>query len=41
MREEGITPTEACERLGFCSYSTFYRLHKKYLGGTPSAFKKN
>ena len=40
MREEHISPTEACSRLGFRSYSTFYRLYKKYLSGIPSDSKK-
>ena len=40
MREEGLPPTEASARMGFCSYSTFYRLHKKYLSGIPSDSKK-
>lgn len=34
--DEHIHPTEACKRLGFDEYSTFYRLYKKYVHELPS-----
>ena len=39
--QSGISATEAAYRCNFENYSTFYRLYKKYLDGTPRNERKN
>ena len=41
IRNEHLAPTEACARLGFGDYSTFYRLYRRYMGAPPSLSQKN
>ena len=41
IRSGQVAPTEACTRLGFGDYSTFYRVYRKYIGASPSASQKN
>ena len=41
IRSQKISPTEACARLGFSDYSTFYRVYRKYVGASPAAAQKN
>ncbi len=38
--EEGMRPCDAAERVGFKTYSVFYRAYIKYVGKAPSADKK-
>ena len=38
--KENRTIEEACYEVGFNNYSNFYRLYRKYMGVSPSQFKK-